>query len=236
MSVRIRQWIAISIHLRSATLAVLFLLLAGCAGGGSRGTGGFEYRGTLLSRTGAPLVNIEVTIAQTGDSDLTDENGLYEILSDPPTGPVQILLRSEGFSSEVTIPPPTAAAVGLRVDIALDETTGTAEPIAVDEVISITDSESPSEGPPSENQPTEDSTSLPSSPGSQSGSPNTGMSPEGSPDSPQLPNDTPADSSDGNGADGGAIGDNTAGDGNAGSNGNAGGNDNAGGNGNAGGN
>ena len=72
-------------------LTMTLLLFIGCAGGGTTGTGGLQFSGTLnkslakaltlKASNGEPIVGALVTLAETGESDLTNDEGFFEINS-----------------------------------------------------------------------------------------------------------------------------------------------------------
>lgn len=123
------------ISLLIASLCATLAIFVSCAGGGSRGTGGFEYTGSLVSRTGTPLVEVQVTILQTGDSDITDENGVFQIFSDPPNGNTEFIFEREDFTATVTVAEVSRSAVALEVTFQVDEQSGAAETISINEVL-----------------------------------------------------------------------------------------------------
>lgn len=59
------------------SLLSILVLGLGCAGGGTAGTGGIEVSGALKTTDGDPVVNATVTIAETGDSVVTDSSGNF---------------------------------------------------------------------------------------------------------------------------------------------------------------
>lgn len=61
-------------------LAVLAAIAGAAAcGGGSEGTGGVTIEGTITTKEGEPLDNLEVIVEQTGNSDITGPNGGFSI-------------------------------------------------------------------------------------------------------------------------------------------------------------
>lgn len=76
------------------TLFAVFLFVA-CGGGGTQGTGLGTFRiitGTVTVENEEPLEGASVTIVETGDSDITDNNGEFEIETE---------LESENFRLQV---------------------------------------------------------------------------------------------------------------------------------------
>lgn len=77
-----------------ALVAALF----GCAGG-SRGTGGQLFDGSVFDGTGRALIGVTVTVTGTGDSSTTGADGSYSILTDVVSGDVEFLIEGPGFTA-----------------------------------------------------------------------------------------------------------------------------------------
>lgn len=116
------------IRLGTALIVIAFLLsLSSCAGGGSQGTGGLRYQGTLYAdsstlklRDFMPLSGITVTIGATGDSAISDEHGFYSIETDWVASEVEILFDAAGFSAKYTLSGVPENARRVTLDFSVD--------------------------------------------------------------------------------------------------------------------
>lgn len=107
------------------------IVFTGC-GGGSSGTGGILHEGIVLSSNGAPLPDILVTLAETGDYAYTDVNGFYSFEAKSEDSQVTYLFDSPdgSFSSTVTNIAPTTTRVS--ADFELDTETETVKQTKVE--------------------------------------------------------------------------------------------------------
>lgn len=108
-----------------STLICTVVLACGCSGGGSSGTGGQRYEGAVLSRTGAAVANASVTVLETGAVDVTDTNGNFVIDSERVTGDVSLGVDTDGTSFTVSIAGVPEDADTIRLQIEIDEDSGT---------------------------------------------------------------------------------------------------------------
>ncbi|MDD2941708.1 MAG: hypothetical protein PHC51_01965 [bacterium] len=109
--------------LRKVPLALILfslLLICGC-GGGSSGTGGLKHEGILLSLTGEPISGALVSIAESGDSAYTDNDGFYSFESNAHGDTLTYLFDtpSSSYSSTVTNIQPTTSRI--IADFQIDE-------------------------------------------------------------------------------------------------------------------
>lgn len=105
-------------------LALLFGVFAFLScGGGSVGTGTGDGRnaktiqGTIVSNIHSPLPKVQVTLLETGESDITDANGEFFIYSAAAEGDVHIELLSEFVRATIVIPDIPETASGVRLDL-----------------------------------------------------------------------------------------------------------------------
>ena len=81
-------------------LALFVALAIGC-GGGTRGSGGQLFDGFVGDVNGKALIQVNVTVTETGDSAITDENGRFTIKTEDLSGEIEFLLESNSFSGTV---------------------------------------------------------------------------------------------------------------------------------------
>ncbi|MCB0360641.1 MAG: hypothetical protein KDD44_13430 [Bdellovibrionales bacterium] len=96
------------------------LLLVDCAGG-SRGTGGIQFSGEVVSRQGAPLAGVSVTVSQTGASDITDNAGLFSIKTQAAPGDVELVVQTASFAASAFVENVQADTSAVQVIIEVDE-------------------------------------------------------------------------------------------------------------------
>jgi len=63
-------------------LTLLLILILGACGGGTEGTGGVTISGKLQTANSQPVAGVSVTVEETGDSAVTDQNGDFVIQTD----------------------------------------------------------------------------------------------------------------------------------------------------------
>lgn len=133
--------LAISLVIAVGSL-ILFLALANCAGGGSAGTGLKVFTGQVVATDGSPLAGVEISVVDTGDAVLTQDDGNFQIETEIGGGDIQVNITSQGVISSVTLTelPEGDAAVGLSLQVNKD----TNEVESVD--VTITPSNESSEG------------------------------------------------------------------------------------------
>ena len=86
---------------------IIFSLFCGCAGGGTSGTGGFNYRGTIAGLNGSPAKNATVTIESPSGEDIattqTEKDGKFEFPNIETKDVVLKLTLLSGESTELLI-------------------------------------------------------------------------------------------------------------------------------------
>lgn len=135
-----------AIFLKFKTLLVLGLLilglsnLSGC-GGGSGGTGSSQRLFGNVStsdstrsslRRGVPISGLQVTVLETGDSAVTDQNGDYEIFTEITDSVVDFLFEGQGFDSTVVIEDIDVSALNIEIDFEANPST---ESISVSRIV-----------------------------------------------------------------------------------------------------
>lgn len=79
--------------------AYLSIVVPGC-GGGSEGSGFKTFQGTILdSSDSSPIANLQVTLAETGESASTDAQGMFTLVSNSNLGGSSATLLLDGGSS-----------------------------------------------------------------------------------------------------------------------------------------
>jgi hypothetical protein len=119
-------------------LSLLVLLMAnfstGC-GGGSEGTGGITIDGNLKSLDGTPLSDVLVTIEETGDSDITDENGLFRIqIFERGYESYRFRFTRVDFDLDFTIDRPAENARRVELDLELDRASNQINAARIEEI------------------------------------------------------------------------------------------------------
>lgn len=110
-------------------LSIILALAAvsGC-GGGTSGTGLSNYEGQLRSVSGEPIPNATLTIVESGDAAVTDENGSFVIQTEPLPEPATILIETPtGTDSTVELKSAAEENESVHVDIILDPELAKAE-------------------------------------------------------------------------------------------------------------
>ena len=118
----------------SPSILLILLVAIGC-GGGSKGTGGQGFDGTVVSRQSQPLSGVAVTLLESGDSDVTDSDGRFDIYTEPLSGAVNVDVDTGTFRGQVLIGEVSTRTKNLTVRIQIDETlkTATSEEVAREE-------------------------------------------------------------------------------------------------------
>ena len=101
------------------SIALLLGVLGGC-GGGTQGTGGIAIEGRILKTDGTGLADTTVTVAQTGDSTTTDQNGSFALRASV-VGDASLLLENTTLSTEVAIGAVTTNTTTVRLTISVNE-------------------------------------------------------------------------------------------------------------------
>ncbi len=104
--------------LMQVLVVILLALLSGC-GGGSAGTGGRTLTGTVETAQAQPLPGVTVTLAETGDSAVTDANGSFVIVADeiPPNANLVMHAPNLDITVPVVAGPDGGSAVRVSVTI-----------------------------------------------------------------------------------------------------------------------
>jgi hypothetical protein len=100
-------------------MIIVLGVLGGC-GGGTQGTGGIAIEGRILKTDGTGLSDTTVTVAQTGDSTTTDQNGSFSLRTSV-VGDASLLLESTTFSTEVAIGTVSTNTATVRLTISVNE-------------------------------------------------------------------------------------------------------------------
>lgn len=91
----------------SYLLILLMQIIAfpGCGGGttGTGGTGSTEFSGKILDDSGAPVGNAMVTIEETGDSAVTDDQGNFTVETSIESSSVTVRVQSEATDVKTTV-------------------------------------------------------------------------------------------------------------------------------------
>lgn len=88
---------------------------------------GFRFEGTNISQNAQPLQGLIVTIAETGDSAVTDSSGSFVVTTVQVVGNIQLLVENGGASSSATGQEIPADASVVAVDLKLNTDTDTCD-------------------------------------------------------------------------------------------------------------
>jgi flagellar biosynthesis GTPase FlhF len=109
--------------LKRLAVAVAFVVCTACAGGSS-GTGGRTYDGTVTSSsTGRTLSGVTVMIEGTGDTAVTDAGGHYTIESDSEEETVVFEFNGPSIEASYTLPNVSSNAEVVTADFEIEEDT-----------------------------------------------------------------------------------------------------------------
>lgn len=108
-------------------LCVLFLIFGSACSGGSKGTGTQTFEGRVVTSKSEPAAGVTVTLVDTGDSDVTDDQGFFSIISILLAGDLPVAVDTDQFSSTVIVTGVPEAATRVNVTIQLNEETEEAE-------------------------------------------------------------------------------------------------------------
>ncbi len=105
-------------RIRQILLTFTLIVGIGC-GGGTRGSGGQLYDGFIGDESLRALEGVNVTIAQSGDSGVSDQDGRFTIKTETLSGKLTLLIEGSGISTqlETTEVPADAIRVELTIKI-----------------------------------------------------------------------------------------------------------------------
>lgn len=83
-------------------ILIPLLSLVSACGGGTEGTGGVQIEGKILSEDNVPLSNINVSVTETGDSDLTDADGNF-LIDTQLRSSIELEFRGDGIDAKSKI-------------------------------------------------------------------------------------------------------------------------------------
>lgn len=122
----------IALPLFALCCAFLVAILPSC-GGGTDGSGVRSFGGQVLSENASPLAGATITVAETGDSAVTDEDGNFSISTRLAEGQTSatFVIQAEAVSTSAVLSDlnPSAAQVGVL--IVVDRPSNTAQAIAL---------------------------------------------------------------------------------------------------------
>ena len=95
-------------------------VIIGCSGG-TRGTGGVDFTGRVVSLNNTPIADVTVLIPETGDSAVTDAAGEFNLSSDVTPGSVVLNVSTNNFSDDVVVTGVTDKTVRVSVTLKVDE-------------------------------------------------------------------------------------------------------------------
>lgn len=104
-------------------LCFLLVAVGGCAGG-TTGTGGLQLRGVVLNTQKLPVAGATITSVATGDSAITDANGMFELTTAVENDEMTLSVDIGTVSGSTTIRNIPAEAVALELELELDELSG----------------------------------------------------------------------------------------------------------------
>lgn len=170
-------------------------------GGGTISTSRIQVTGNLADSANSPLANVEVTIAETGDTTVTDSLGDFTIESDAGNESLTFLFNGQAFSADSEVGNIPANAREIKIRFVFEPGGGTVTPVDV-EVTSIEETDNvapPAESEPEvdtdplpENEPTPDSTIPPEAPVNPAPTPDPTPEPDPAPEPSPTPQPNPA--------------------------------------------
>lgn len=127
----------LSMSLCQLTFCLLLGALPAC-GGGSSATGSYGdgtlIKGVLQSATGEPLSDVVVTVEDTMEMTVTDENGEFELETEKPVSEeVTITFNSDEIDASITVEIVAPAVAELQVELAYDATANKVEAVRIEE-------------------------------------------------------------------------------------------------------
>lgn len=113
-------WVMLSRSLALILCIAAVQLGIGCSsGGGTEGTWGRSFSGTVLSESGSPEPGVVVELLETGDRTITDEAGAFMLeRTELPSIPVTLRLSGAQINTDLTVSeeiPPREAAVAVDI-------------------------------------------------------------------------------------------------------------------------
>lgn len=113
-------------YLRSSIIClsiIIVLTLPGC-GGGSEGTGSRSITGRIARSDDTPVVSASIELIQTGDIAITDNDGMFLLLTDfsGPDGTLKV--TDQDASTLVPLPNVESDSINLKIDITLEAGNG----------------------------------------------------------------------------------------------------------------
>ena len=108
--------------LSAIALLLLSITLFACGGGssGTGTTGSLDFQGRVRTQGGVGIEGLEVTVAETGASDITDENGEFAIQTSFTGEEVNLFIDQAGIGDSLNlgeIPPDSRVDVDVVVSI-----------------------------------------------------------------------------------------------------------------------
>lgn len=110
--------------IRNLIFCLALLSIAGCAGGGTSGTGIKMLEGQVLSESGKPLAGVEVSIPETGQTTQTASDGTYSILTSTSSEEIQVDVEVDGVTSSLVVEDVPEGGAIVNLDMAISEETG----------------------------------------------------------------------------------------------------------------
>lgn len=106
--------------------------VTGC-GGGTVGSGDNDsvIAGRILTNTGHAFSGANITHAQTGASDITDEQGNFSIETNIEGQAPELFIDRDGVSSSIRLSDATAEQKTINIEITVNETTGIVDSVKV---------------------------------------------------------------------------------------------------------
>lgn len=113
-------------NLLRMALFISFLMQGGCDGGGSEGTGlessTRSIEGRIVTADGSPVAAAAVTILETGERAVSDQQGEFEIFTSSTSESLELEVEKENQSVRVTIASLSDDTQGVRVTVEFDPT------------------------------------------------------------------------------------------------------------------
>jgi len=116
-------------------LAIVFMMCVLCScgdGGGTDGTGVRSYTGTVVNTKNSPVNMASITVAETGDSSMTDTFGAFNIKSSKKSNSATLVIARDNIDTSVVISDIPEATKEVKVAIQVNETENSAEATRID--------------------------------------------------------------------------------------------------------
>lgn len=110
--------------------------IIGC-GGGTTGTGGTNFTGSILDAGGAPLSSVRVQIAGTDQGATTDSNGNFEFNAEVVQQDIEVVFETGQVTTNLLIQEVPGEASSLIIDVVIDESSGSGENAIVESNVEI---------------------------------------------------------------------------------------------------